>query len=138
MRSRPNALELLAIAEQTLCTEIAPDMSRRQRYNVALVASAMGIARRELAGGIYAWEDELDTLRSLYPSDPMEEPESALWRLSQRLASDFRAGVYDENGKEQKAAVELLCRNVLARLEEDNPRYDKLSTLDTAAGNTVS
>ena len=65
MRNRPNAVELLDIAEQTLASEVAPDMSKRQRYNVALIASAMGIARRELGGGISAWDGELDTLSAL-------------------------------------------------------------------------
>ena len=64
MRSRPNAVELLEIAEQTLSGEIARDLSKRQRYNVALIASAMGIAQRELAGGLSAWDGELDTLRA--------------------------------------------------------------------------
>ena len=64
MRNRPNAVELLDIAEQTLSGEVAPDMSNRQRYNVALIASAMGIARRELAGGVSAWDEELEPLKS--------------------------------------------------------------------------
>ena len=45
MRNRPNAGELLDIAEKTLTSEVAPDMSNRQRYNVALIASA--IAQRD-------------------------------------------------------------------------------------------
>ncbi|MEE2996790.1 MAG: DUF6285 domain-containing protein [Pseudomonadota bacterium] len=138
MRSCPNALELLKIAEQTLITEVASDMSRRQRYTAALVASAIGIARRELARGICAWADELYTLRALYHADPTEEPESSLRELHRRLASDLRAGVYDENAKKRTAALGLLCQNVLARLKEDNPRYDKLTTADTSTENTVS
>ena len=78
VRNRPNAVELLDIAEQTLTSEVAPDMSKRQRYNVALIASAMGIARRELGGGISAWDGELDTLSALYGADPLETPETTL------------------------------------------------------------
>lgn len=125
MRSRPNAVELLDIAEQTLSGQVAPDMSNRQRYNVALIASAMGIARRELAGGFSAWNGELDTLQALYGTNSLEAPEAALAHLNRRLAADFRTGVYDEKGKEQKTALNLLCQDVLARLDEDNPRYDK-------------
>lgn len=125
MRSRPNAVELLEIAERTLADEVATDMSKRQRYNVALITSAMGIARRELAGGLSAWDGELDTLHALYGADPLESPETALSRLNRKLAADFRAGVYDRKGREQKAALNLLCQDVLARLDEDNPRYEK-------------
>ena len=125
MRNRPNAVELLDIAEQTLASEVPPDMSKRQRYNVALIASAMGIARREIGGGISAWDGELDTLNALYGADPLETPETTLSRLNRKLAADFRVGLYDEEGKEQKAALNLLCQDVLARMEEDNPRYEK-------------
>ena len=134
MRSRPNAVELLEIAEQTLSGEVAPDLSKRQRYNVALIASAMGIAQRELAGGLSAWDGELDTLRALYGTDHMETPEVALARLNRKLAADFRAGVYDEKGKEQKAALNLLCQDVLARLDEDNPQYEKTDTQKQRSG----
>jgi hypothetical protein len=125
MRNRPNAVELLDIAEQTLSGEVAPDMSNRQRYNVALIASAMGIARRELAGGVSAWDEELDTLRALYGADALEPPEAALSHLNRKLAADLRAGVYDAKSREQKAALNLLCQDVLARMDEDNPRYEK-------------
>ena len=126
MRNRPNALELLDIAEQTLASQVAPDMSKRQRYNVALIASAIGIARRELGGGISAWDGELDTLSALYGANPLETPETTLSRLNRKLAADFRAGVYDEKGRDQKAVLNLMCQDVLARMEEDNPRYEKI------------
>ena len=48
-------------------------MSKHQRYNVALIASAIGIARRELGGGISSWDGELDTLR--LADDPLKTPE---------------------------------------------------------------
>jgi len=127
VRNRPNAAELLDIAEKTLTSEVAPDMSKRQRYNVALIASAMGIARRELGGGISAWDGELDTLSALYGADPLETPETTLSRLNRKLAADFRAGVYDKEDTEQKAVLNLLCQDVLARMDEDNPRYEKIS-----------
>ena len=120
MRNRPDAFELLHIAEQTLGSDVAPDMSNRQRYNVALIMSAMGIARRELAGGLCAWPRELDALKALYGAD-----DEALRHLNRRFAADLRAGVYDENGKGRKAALELMREDVLARLAEDNPRYEK-------------
>ena len=125
MRSRPNAVELLEIAEQTLSGEVAPDMSKRQRYNVALITSALGIARRELAGGLCAWPGELDALKALYGAERRESDEDVLRRLNRRFAADLRTGVYDEKGKSRKSALELMRRDVLARMAEDNPRYER-------------
>lgn len=125
MRSRPNAAELLEAAEQTLSGEVAPDLTSRQRYNVALITSAMGIVRRELTGGLSAWPNELDALQSLYGREQGKSPEALLSRLNHRLAGDFRAGVYDEKGRARKNALKLMREDVLARLAEDNPRYEK-------------
>ncbi len=125
MRSRPNAVELLEAAERTLSGEVAPDLTSRQRYNVALITSAMGIARRELTGGLSAWPDELDALQSLYGRERGKSPEAVLSRLNRRLAADFRTGVYDEKGRAQKHAFQLMREDVTARLAEDNPRYER-------------
>lgn len=125
MRSRPNAVELLDIAEKTLAGEVAPDMSSRQRYNVALITSALGIARRELSGGLCAWPDELNALKALYGSDDRQIDENTLRNLNRKFSADLRAGFFDDAGKRRKAALELMRRDVLARMEEDNPRYEK-------------
>lgn len=125
MRSRPDARELLDVAERTLAGEVAPDLSNRQRYNVALVTAAIGIARRELAGGETAWPGELAALKELYGADGLESDDKALHRLTRKLAADLRAGVYDEADRNRKAAARLLREDVLARLAEDNPRYEK-------------
>jgi hypothetical protein len=125
MRSRPNAVELLDIAEKTLSGEVAPDLSSRQRYNVALITSALGIAQRELNGGLSAWPEELSALEAIYGSDGGAEPAEELDRLNRRFAQDLRAGRFDENGQDRKTALTLLREDVLARLAEDNPRYQK-------------
>ena len=125
MRSRPDALELLDVAVRALAGEVAPDLSSRQRYNIALITAAIGIARRELAGAATAWPDELAALRALYGGDEPESDEPALHRLNRKFAADLRAGNYDEPGANRKTAAKLLREDVLARLAEDNPRYEK-------------
>jgi hypothetical protein len=125
MRNRPDARELLECAERTLSSEVAPDLSNRQRYNVALIASALGIARRELANGATAWADELAALKELYGADGLETDEKALHRMNRKFAADLRAGVYDETGNARLTAQRLLREDVLARLAEDNPGYVK-------------
>ena len=125
MRSRPDARELLEVSERTLSGEVAPDLSNRQRYNVALITAAIGIARRELAGNATAWPGELAALQDLCGADGLESNDKALHRLNRKFATDLRAGVYDEAGRPRKAAGKLLREDVLARLAEDNPRYEK-------------
>lgn len=124
MRSRPDARELLEVSERTLSGEVAPDLSNRQRYNVALITAAIGIARRELAGNATAWPGELAALQDLCGADGLESADKALHRLNRKFAADLRAGVYDEAGRPRKAAGKLLREDVLARLAEDNPRYE--------------
>lgn len=125
MRNRPNAAELLNIAEKTMADEIAPDLSNRQRYNIAMVMSAMGIARREMEGGPSPCPDELSVLRRLYGGAEGGDSATALERLNRRFAGDLRSGVYDPKSRRHRAAMDLLRRDVLARLAEDNPRYEK-------------
>ncbi|MAI49805.1 MAG: hypothetical protein CMM16_04465 [Rhodospirillaceae bacterium] len=125
MRSHPDARELLNIAEHTLASQVAPDLSSGQRYNVALITAAIGIARRELAGGATAWPDELAALYALYGNDGLESDDQALHRLNQKFAADLRAGNHEKSGANRKNVAKLLREDVLARLAEDNPRYEK-------------
>jgi hypothetical protein len=125
MRNRPDARELLEASERTLSSEVATDLSNRQRYNVALITSALGIARRELGNGATAWPEELAALQALYGADGTETDDQALHRLNRKFAADLRAGVYDEAGKTRLAAQRMLREDVLARLAEDNPGYVK-------------
>lgn len=125
MRNRPNALELLEVAEQTLTGDLAADLSDRQRYKVALITSALGIARRELAGGPEAFPGELAELRALYGDLPGKTPEEETDALSRKLAADFRAGRFDGNDRDSERARALLKNDVLARLGEDSPRYER-------------
>lgn len=123
MRDRPRAAELLEIAGKALAEEVAADLSARQRYNVALVASAVGIARREIEGGPTPWPGERRALEDLYGARNGESDEEALDRLNRRFAGDLRSGALDDDPR----AAALLRNDVLARLAEDNPRYRKLA-----------
>ena len=123
MRDRPGAAELLEIAGKTLAEEVAADLSGRQRYNVALVVSAVGIARREIEGGQTPWPGERQALEELYGARRGESDVEALDRLNRRFAADLRSGALDDDPR----AGALLRNDVLARLAEDNPRYRKLA-----------
>ena len=136
MRNRPDALELIDIADKTLADEVATDLTKRQRYNVAMISSALGIARRELAGGVSAFPGESEALQKLYGTARREwqklyggmrreDPAASLDQLNKRFAADLRRGRFDAKGRERTIAMELLAKDVLARLAEDNPRYEK-------------
>lgn len=55
----------------------------------------------------------------------METDDVVIHRLNRKFALDLRAGVYDEKGRDQRVGLRLLREDVLARLAEDNPRYEK-------------
>tara|TARA_B100000686_G_scaffold351878_1_gene452004 strand:+ start:1116 stop:1508 length:393 start_codon:yes stop_codon:yes gene_type:complete len=130
MRNYPSALELLKLAEQKLTTEVMKNLSNGQRYNLALVASAIAIAKRELSGTETAWLEELEVLRTLYKTVPPETNQKMLKTLNILFARDIRAGLYDEQDSKQKLVLKLLCKDVLARLEEDNPNYARAISND--------
>ena len=127
MRNRPTAAELLQVAEETLYHKVATNLPKEQRYNVAMIISAIGIARRELTNGRFAWDGELDALQKLYGAEIHVPAESTLFNLCSKLASDFRAGIYDESSQNQEVALNILIKDVLARLNEDSPRYHKMT-----------
>ena len=125
MRDRPNALELLEMAEETLVDSVTPDLSPRQRYNVALITSAFGIARRELNGETSPWPHELLALEELYRDDQSGSIVANIDNLNRQFAADLRSGIYDRHTASHTKAIKILREDTLARLAEDNPRYQK-------------
>ena len=125
MRDRPNALELLEMAEETLVDSVTPDLSPRQRYNVALITSALGIARRELKGETSPWPQELAALEEFYQHDQSGSIVANIDNLNRQFAADLRTGIYDRHTANHTKAIKILREDTLARLAEDNPRYRK-------------
>ena len=99
-RERPDALDLLATARETLVEAVIPALEGEVRYQALMVASALGLAEREL---VRAREDddagELAMLETLYgdvdPRREDEDDEARLARLLTRLAADLRSGELD-------------------------------------------
>lgn len=120
MRNRPDAGELLEIAERTLLEDVTPDIGPHRRYTLLLVAAALGIARREIAGGPTAFPGEGEALAALVGS--RDSAGDAIEALNRRFAAALRAGRFDD-GPDRDRAFALLRADVEARLAEDNPRY---------------
>lgn len=132
---QPDALELLAIARETLIDEVLPALDGERRYHGLMIANAMAIAMRELAAAGVDTPGELTDLRGLYEHDdppPGESTEDALARLEARLASDLRQGVLD--GGAQYAVRRWLRRRIESRLEVSNPRLLARRKADAGAG----
>lgn len=120
---RPDALELLAIARETLLGQVLPQLAGDARYPVLMIANALAIALRELRPGAVDLRAELEFLHGLYEHDapPADERvEQALQRLETRLAADLRRGELD--GGQQLAVRRLLRRRIESRLALSNPK----------------
>lgn len=119
---QPDALELLAIARETLLEQVLPALHGDARYQVLMIANAIAIASRELRPGAVDLAAELEFLHGLYVHDAPpahERVEQALQRLEARLARDLRGGELD--GGPQLAVRRLLRRRIESRLALSNP-----------------
>ncbi len=121
---QPDALELLAIARETLLDAVLPELSGAARYQALMVANALAIARRELCGGGDAGAGELEMLDTLYgdaePRAGNEDDAARLARLTRRLARDLRNGELD--GGPQLGVRRMLRERLEARLAVSNPK----------------
>lgn len=133
---QPDALELLAIARETLLEQVLPELAGDARYQALMIASAMAIAMRELRPGAIDLAAELEYLHGLYEHDTSpagERVEQALQRLEGRLAEDLRHGELD--GGPQLAVRRLLRRRIEARIALNNPkRLSRGDATPTAGG----
>jgi hypothetical protein len=89
MNDRPDALELLRIANETLVQDILPEAKAEQLYTLRMIANALGIAARELEARARDDAVEAQGLVALYGPQASSE---VLPALSRRFAADIRAG----------------------------------------------
>ena len=126
MNNLPEGADLLAIARETLLSELRPLLDEQGRYTVAMIANAMAIARRTAEAGeepARAALARLDALsgrarRELH-GDALHE---ALHTHGRQLAADIRAGRYDADDERRRALLEHLRESVAAKLRISNPK----------------
>ena len=113
-----NAETLIALAAETLKSEIVPGLSPGQRYAAAMIAHALDVARREITttddAALWAILDEV-----------YDDGEGN----ARRLADDIRAGTISETtnpGLGQKLRATLI-----AELKVRNPRFLRQRGLKT-------
>ena len=117
MNIRPDASELLAIARQTLLSELLPQLPGSLRYQALMVANAMAIAGREYRDGEAADTAEAQLLAALSDADG-----ASLADARQALCRAIRQGRFDEPGKDQDQLFAALSAITLARLSISNPK----------------
>ncbi|WP_448203120.1 DUF6285 domain-containing protein [Azospirillum sp. sgz302134] len=125
MRASPNARELLNIAAQTFREEFLPHIPPAQRYTALMIANALSIVERELAGLDEAGHAMLRALAPLYGEDADDslsglELRKRVEGLQHRLCIEIAAGDFDQDG--QDTLMECLEEIVRARLGISNPK----------------
>lgn len=121
---RPDAMDLIDIARQTLVDRVLPAQAGDNRYEGLMIANALGIALRELraAEEMSAVKRRmLETVAALLGEPPQSE-ESDLAYCKRRLALAIRAGNFDPDSPGGAMVRELLVMEVHARLAVDNPK----------------
>jgi len=84
--SRPLATDLLAIVQECLETEIAPQVSSLHQFQLKIVSRVLATVRREIELGPGADADEVERLKTLLRRDGSREA------LNGALARAIRAG----------------------------------------------
>ena len=115
-----DAQELLAVARQTLLTEVLPQVSGDTIYQVRMIANAMAIAAREVGEADRYAEDEQAALANLLEIDVGGDATE----LSQRLCQWIDQGYFDHAGEQQRLIAGLRSITV-AKLRISNPKLLK-------------
>ncbi len=125
MWTSPDARSLLSIALVTFREEILPHVPPARRHAALMVADALAIAGRELAGLDEAGHAVLAALALLYGEDADgslsgDELRRRVEGLQHRLCIEIAAGDFDRDG--QELLMECLEKIVRARLTIADPR----------------
>jgi hypothetical protein len=122
MTDHPDAAELLRIARACFVEAILPGLAGEQRFTGLMIANAMAIAAREIAGGDRPAREALDRMRHLLeePSRPVasSELEASLRDHDRRLAAAIREGRLDDS----QALLDHLLKTAGAKLAVSNPK----------------
>ncbi|WP_372966521.1 DUF6285 domain-containing protein [Marinobacter sp.] len=104
--NHPDAPELLAAARETLMNEVFPSVPESLRYEMRMIASAMGIAAREAKQGEHVRKDEIALLSGLLPES--EAVASGTQEEARRaLAKAIRSGAFDAPEQQQRLQSSL-------------------------------
>ena len=124
MNERPDAAELLRTARRNLLESVLPRVPEELRYTTLMIANAMAISEREIAGGDAAARTALARVRTLLgeaaEAGDIEDVRAALDRADRRLAAAIREGRFD--GEQRAALMQHLLETAVARVSLSNPK----------------
>jgi hypothetical protein len=115
MRLKPDAQNLLATALEAFRTEVLPHVPAEKRYAALMIANAMAMAERELAGPP---ETLPPAAAALYQDIAPLTPQC----FEERLAADIEAGRFDAPGAMREAAFAAVKAINATRLAMTNPK----------------
>lgn len=121
MKVEPSAVELLAIARETLLAQVVPTLAEPQRYAALMAANALAIVGRELAA-VSTPAAEIARIAALLPDwVPAGDEAVDLREGTLLLAARIREGRYGD-GDAKLRLLAFLRETTRARLAVSNPR----------------
>ncbi|PFG52079.1 hypothetical protein ATG98_1064 [Marinobacter sp. LV10R520-4] len=121
--NRPDASELLAAARETLMNDVFPSVPEHLRYEVRMIASAMGIAAREAAAQS---QTEVELFSKVLP-ESIAVSSTSSFDARRAIARAIRAGVFDTPGAQQEKLQVALTETVYNALKISNPKATQSS-----------
>ncbi|MCC1497369.1 DUF6285 domain-containing protein [Alcanivorax sp. 1008] len=115
MRIQPDGINLLDTVTALLRDQVLPSAAADQQYALRMALNAIGIARRQLANGSQAEQQEQALMAELLAEQGSHE------QLSRLLARQVREGKV----KSSMPLRDLLWQVTLQRVRESAPRYLK-------------
>lgn len=119
--NRPDACELLEVARETLLKDVFPAVPENVRYEVRMIASAMGIAAREAKSGVSVSQNEVAAYTDILSDASSVDPVS-LESARQAMKEAIRAGSFDAPGQKQEQLQSVLHKAVVNALAISNPK----------------
>jgi hypothetical protein len=119
MKQRPGANALLEAALTTLQEDLLPTLSGRQKFQAAMIARAISVARQDLEAAAESRRSELQSFARLYGRDVGDD----LAALRGRLAADIRARRFQPGTPEETRLMDHLIEATAAELRITNTKY---------------
>jgi len=122
MRDKPQADDLLKIAESTFIQEILPYIPADRKYTALMIANAMRIATRQFDKNEIDETAEIAALTKLLGYLDVSDDPDTLLMLNKQFAAAIRAGAFAPGTAGHSKARQHLLSCVQNRLAEVNPK----------------
>lgn len=119
MKQRPGADALLDAALTTLQEELLPTLSGRQKFQAAMIARAISVAKLDIETAPEARRSELRSFSRLYGGDVGDD----LVALRRKLAADIRARRFTTGTAEETRLIDHLVETTATELRISNTKY---------------